>query len=66
MTVELVRSRDGSSVWADRYEAKTEDLFAMEASIGEKVAASLEVALDAPERRTISVRLRSNQAAFSE
>ena len=30
VTVELVRSRDGSSVWADRYEAKTEDLFTME------------------------------------
>ena len=32
VTVELVRSRDGSSVWADRYDAKTQDLFAMEGS----------------------------------
>ena len=45
VTVELVRMRDGSSVWADRYEAKTEDLFTVEGQIGERVAAALEVAL---------------------
>ena len=65
VTVELIRVRDGSSVWADRYEAKTEDLFAVEASIGEKVAASLEVALDEPERRTISARPTENFEAYS-
>ena len=65
VTVELIRSRDGSSVWADRYEANTEDLFAVEASIGEKVAASLEVALDEPERRTISTRPTENFEAYS-
>ncbi|HEY5415193.1 MAG TPA: protein kinase [Gemmatimonadaceae bacterium] len=65
VTVELIRSRDGSAVWADRYEAKTEDLFAMEASIGEKVAASLEVALDEPERKTISTRPTENFEAYS-
>ena len=65
VTVELVRSRDGSSVWADRYEAKTEDLFAMEASVGEKVAASLEVALDEPARKTISTRPTENFEAYS-
>ena len=65
VTVELIRARDGSSVWGDRYEAKTADLFAVEASIGEKVAASLEVALDEPERRTISTRPTENFEAYS-
>jgi serine/threonine-protein kinase len=65
VTVELVRSRDGSSVWADRYEAKTEDLFTVEGTIGEKVAAALEVALDEPERRTISARPTENFEAYS-
>ena len=65
VTVELVRSRDGSSVWADRYEAKTEDLFAVEGTIGEKVAAALEVALDEPERKTISARPTDNFEAYS-
>jgi serine/threonine-protein kinase len=65
VSVELVRARDGSAVWADRYETKTEDLFAVEASIGEKVAASLEVALDEPERKTISTRPTENFEAYS-
>jgi serine/threonine-protein kinase len=65
VTVELVRARDGSAVWADRYEAKTEDLFTVEASIGEKVAAALEVALDEPERRTISTRPSENFEAYT-
>ena len=65
VTVELVRARDGSSVWGDRYEGKTEDLFAVEATIGEKVAASLEVALDEPQRRTIATRPTENFEAYS-
>ena len=65
VTVELIRARDGSSVWGDRYEAKTEDLFAVEASIGEKVAASLEVALDEPQRQRISTRPTDNFEAYS-
>ncbi len=65
VTVELIRSRDGSSVWADRYEAKTEDLFSVEGTIGERVAAALEVALDEPERRTISSRPTENFEAYS-
>jgi serine/threonine-protein kinase len=65
VTVELIRARDGSSVWSDRYEAKTADLFTMEASIGEKVAASLEVTLDEPERRTIATRPTESFDAYS-
>jgi len=65
VTVELIRSRDGSSVWADRYDAKTEDLFSMEGAIGERVAAALEVALDEPARRSISARPTENFEAYS-
>ena len=65
VTVELVRSRDGSSLWADRYDAKTQDLFAMEGSIGEKVAAALQVALAEPERRAISARPTTSFEAYS-
>ena len=65
VTVELVRSRDGSSVWADRYDEKADDLFAMEGSIGEKVAAALQVALAEPERRAISARPTANFEAYS-
>jgi TolB-like protein/Flp pilus assembly protein TadD len=65
VTVELVRMRDGSSVWADNYEVKTEDLFNVEGQIGERVASALEVALGARERKTISARPTENFEAYS-
>ena len=65
VTVELVRLRDGSAVWGDTYEAKAEDLFAVEGQIGERVAAALEVALPARERKTITARPTDNFEAYS-
>jgi len=65
VSVELVRARDGSSVWADRYEPKTEDLFAVEGTIGERVATALEVALEEPARRTISARPTASFEAYT-
>jgi serine/threonine-protein kinase len=65
VTVELVRTRDGSSVWADHYDARTEDLFDVEGQIGERVAAALEVALGARERKSISARPTENFEAYS-
>ena len=65
VTVELVRSRDGTSVWADRYDATSEDLFAVEGTIGEKVAAALEVALEEPDRKNISARPTRNFEAYT-
>jgi serine/threonine-protein kinase len=65
VTVELVRTRDGSSVWADHYEAKTVDLFDVEGQIGQRVATALEIALGARERKTISARPTENFEAYS-
>jgi serine/threonine-protein kinase len=65
VTVELVRMRDGSSVWADHYETKAEDLFSVEGQIGERVASALEVALAARERKTIAARPTDNFEAYS-
>ena len=65
VTVELVRLRDGSSVWSDQYEARTEDLFNVEGQIGERVTTALEIALEDRERRAISVRPTENFEAYS-
>jgi len=65
VTVELVRMRDGSSVWADHYDAKAADLFDVEGQIGERVATALEIALGARERKTISARPTQNFEAYS-
>jgi len=63
--VELVRAGDEVSVWSDQYDATTDDLFAMEGRIGEKVAAALEVALEDRERRAISARPTENFEAYT-
>jgi serine/threonine-protein kinase len=65
VTVELVRIRDGSSIWADNYEAKSDDLFNVEGQIGERVATALEVTLGARERKTIAARPTENFEAYS-
>jgi serine/threonine-protein kinase len=65
VTVELVRMRDGSSVWSDHYDARAEDLFDVEGQIGERVASALAVALGARERRTISARPTESFEAYS-
>src|SRR5262249_22166805 len=65
VTVELVRAQDGSAVWADRYDATADDLFAVEGRIGEKVAAALQLALEEPELRTISAKPTTNFEAYS-
>jgi serine/threonine protein kinase/tetratricopeptide (TPR) repeat protein len=65
VTVELVRTRDGSSVWSDHYDAKTEDLFTVEGQIGEKVASSLEIALEDRDRKAISLNPTTNFEAYS-
>ena len=65
VTVELVRASDGSSVWADRYDATTNDLFAVEGTIGEKVAGALAVALGERERQTVSTRPTASFEAYT-
>ena len=65
VTVELVRASDGSSVWADRYDATTDDLFAVEGTIGERVAGALAVALGTRERQTMSTRPTASFEAYT-
>ncbi|HEY0779476.1 MAG TPA: tetratricopeptide repeat protein, partial [Gemmatirosa sp.] len=65
VTAELVRARDGSAVWADRYVADAADVIAVEGQIGERVAAALELALGEPARRTLATRPTVDFEAYS-
>ena len=44
LNVQLIRSTDQAHAWASRYEAKLEDLFAIESAIAKAVGAALKVA----------------------
>ncbi len=61
---ELVRVVDQSSVWSEPYEAPLSDVFRVQASVAERVAAALDVALLARERRVVVARPTSNLAAY--
>lgn len=46
ITVQLVRTSDGATVWSQRYDRQAEDLFAAQDEIAESVAAALGLVLD--------------------
>lgn len=45
VTVSLIRARDGSSVWSQRYNRSLNDMFAMQDEIGTSVATALKINL---------------------
>jgi adenylate cyclase len=46
ITAQLVRAQDGFHLWSETYDRRTEDTFAVQADIAEKVASALNVYLD--------------------
>lgn len=46
ITAQLVRAKDGFHLWSETYDRRTEDTFAVQADIAEKVARALNVLLD--------------------
>ncbi|HJR65802.1 MAG TPA: protein kinase [Gemmatimonadaceae bacterium] len=61
---ELVRASDQSTVWTEPYEGPLEDVFRMQSSVAERVAAALDVTLLARERRAVTARPTENLAAY--
>jgi adenylate cyclase len=46
ITAQLIRANDGFHLWSQTYDRRTEDTFAMQSDIAEKVASALNVFLD--------------------
>jgi adenylate cyclase len=46
ITAQLIRAEDGFHLWSETYDRRTEDTFAVQADIAEKVAAALDIFLD--------------------
>ncbi len=61
---ELERAADQSTVWAQPVEGPYDDVFATQARVAEQVAAALDVALGARERRAVAARPTANLAAY--
>jgi len=61
---ELVRAVDHATVWTEPVEGSLEDVFLVQASVAERVAASLHVALLARERRAAAAPPTRSLAAY--
>jgi len=53
ITAQLIRAEDGFHLWSESYDRRTEDTFAVQADIAEKVAAALNVFLDEDRRASL-------------
>jgi TolB-like protein len=63
ITAQLIRANDGFHLWSDIYDHSSEDSFAVQADIAEKVAAALDVVLSEEQRaRMRSTGLRNPEA----
>ena len=63
VTVQLVSIKDGATLWADRFDERFTNIFAIEDSISEQVAAALTVKLTAREREQLTKRYTDNAQA---
>lgn len=64
VTVQLVSIQDGATLWAERFDEKFTNIFAIEDSISEQVATALTVKLTAHEQEQIVKRYTDNTQAY--
>lgn len=62
--VNLVRVRDGQSLWADQFDEKFTDIFTVQAAISERVAGALELKLSSNATRQLRKRYTENADAY--
>lgn len=64
VTVQLVRVADGATLWAETFDDKLTNLYAVQDSISDKVTQSLAVRLSSGEREQIAKRFTTDDEAF--
>jgi DNA-binding winged helix-turn-helix (wHTH) protein/TolB-like protein/Tfp pilus assembly protein PilF len=64
LTVQLVRVSDGAELWADSFDEKWTNIFAVEDQISDRVAASLQVRLTGAETMRINRKPTENTLAY--
>ncbi|HEV8366674.1 MAG TPA: winged helix-turn-helix domain-containing protein [Pyrinomonadaceae bacterium] len=64
VTVRLLSVLDGSPIWADKYDERRTEIFAVQDAISEKVATALELKLTSEDRKRMSKRYTENLEAY--
>jgi TolB-like protein/class 3 adenylate cyclase/Tfp pilus assembly protein PilF len=64
VTAQLIDARTDTHLWAEHYDRKTSDLFAIQSEVAENIATKLRAALSPAEKAAISARPTSDLEAF--
>src|SRR5438876_9219968 len=64
VNVQLIDAENDSHLWAERYDRKLTDIFAVESDIAEKIAEALQARLTGAARRAISAQPTKNTEAY--
>jgi TolB-like protein/Flp pilus assembly protein TadD len=63
VNVQLINALNDSHVWADKYDRRLADIFAVESEIAANIASALEAKLSGAERRAVTARPTENTEA---
>ncbi len=64
ITVRLIRVADGTQLWATDVTVQLKDVFAVQATVAEKVVAAMDQVLIEPEKARLAVRPTENMGAY--
>ena len=64
VTVRLVSTKDGATLWADKFDEKFTDLFAVEDKLSERLANTLALQLTGEEKQLLAKRYTENVEAY--
>jgi eukaryotic-like serine/threonine-protein kinase len=64
VSVQLVRAKDSSPLWGDRYDVRRQDLLGLQDSIAERVSAALKIRMTAEESERFYRRYTGNAVAY--
>ena len=65
VNVQLIAADSDSHLWAETYDRKLDDVFAVQSEIAQKIASSLQAKLTRDERVTLTTRPTTNTAAYN-
>jgi TolB-like protein/Tfp pilus assembly protein PilF len=66
VTVQLIRAASDSHLWAETYDRKLTDIFAVESEVAEKIAHSLQLQLSGAEKEAVSAKPTDNPEAYED
>ncbi len=64
LSVQLVRASDGTPLWADKFDEKFTDIFAVQDAISDRVASALALQLTGEEKRGLAKRYTESVEAY--